>query len=191
METTILSSSQASKARLSLSISQGKLASDLGINRSYLSQFESGKRLLNDDVLIVLREYFENNGYLFDDIPDSQNNIVTTMDGFVIPEAIGVDEANITLSEYAENFELIKSLSEVQINFESGFFSDDQIDEKDKLIKTRKVLCLMARNFLLVTKLHGKDIFGSESNHWQIENSVGACIETELMELTRVNSPMP
>jgi transcriptional regulator with XRE-family HTH domain len=119
METTILSSSQASKARLSLSISQGKLASDLGINRSYLSQFESGKRLLNDDVLIVLREYFENNGYLFDDIPDSQNNIVTTMDGFVIPEAIGVDEANITLSEYAENFELIKSLSEVQINFES------------------------------------------------------------------------
>lgn len=50
---------QAKTARVAAQLSQGRVASDIGINRSDLSQFESGKYLLDDSTLNRLRDYYQ------------------------------------------------------------------------------------------------------------------------------------
>ncbi len=54
---TLLDTAIFKSARESMGISQSKLAKELGINRAYLSQFESGKRLLNDNEIEVIYAY--------------------------------------------------------------------------------------------------------------------------------------
>lgn len=45
------------KARESLGLSQAKVSRDTGINRTYLSRFESGIQILPDDHLQALQGY--------------------------------------------------------------------------------------------------------------------------------------
>ncbi|MDQ3187084.1 MAG: helix-turn-helix domain-containing protein [Pseudomonadota bacterium] len=53
-----LTPQQAKAAGGNAQLSQGRVASNIGINRSYLSQFEPGKYLLDDATLIRLRDYY-------------------------------------------------------------------------------------------------------------------------------------
>jgi transcriptional regulator with XRE-family HTH domain len=55
----ILSAVEAKQARASIKRSQGKVASELGLNRTYLSLFEGGKYLFDDGTLQRLRAYYE------------------------------------------------------------------------------------------------------------------------------------
>ena len=156
MQLSILNSQQAKKAREALGMSQGKLASELNINRSYLSQFESGKRLLSDEELNLLRECYEEKGYEFIDSPTNEGNGIKVMDGFAFPDGVTDEDADIILTEYAENTEKIQLLSEKDIEINSSIFSDS-IDDDDKEAKTRQLLCLMARNYTLIEQLQGRE----------------------------------
>ncbi|SEP38842.1 hypothetical protein SAMN05216316_2735 [Nitrosovibrio sp. Nv6] len=53
-----LTAQQAKTARVNAQLSRGRVASDFGINRSYLCQFESGKLLFDDATLNRLRDYY-------------------------------------------------------------------------------------------------------------------------------------
>lgn len=149
---TILSSQQAKKAREALGLSQGKVATNLQINRSYLSQFESGKRLFSDEDLNLLRQHYENLGFDFDDSPTISGNGIHVIDGFAIPPLIYDAEADDILTEYAENKVKLQRLSVQKIK--SGLFG---IDEEDIAEKTREILRLMAKNYSLVEQLHGHE----------------------------------
>ncbi len=46
----ILTARNLKKARESLNLSQAKVSNETGTNRAYLSQFEGGQRILNDEV---------------------------------------------------------------------------------------------------------------------------------------------
>src|SRR3569833_4745641 len=61
-------------ARQKTLLSQDKVATDLGINRAYLSLFESGKYLFDECLLSSLRAYYEEKGYVFDSIQDIGDN---------------------------------------------------------------------------------------------------------------------
>src|SRR5258708_39565616 len=106
----VLTAQQAKSARTAAQLSQGKVASDLGINRSYLSLFESGKYVLDDNTLTRLRDYYQDHGASVDDAPGAVDNAKTISastaskrarlrDGFLLPTATDDDEADAMLTE--------------------------------------------------------------------------------------------
>lgn len=170
MTKTILNANQAKNARSALQLSQGKVAGDLNINRTYLSQFENGRYLFCNSKLKALREYYENEGYNFpveneneqSDFSEVFPDVNTqthgdyqpkVMDGFVIPDQIEDINADAILSEYADNCRSIKVLCQQPIKKDWLF----GIDEADCEQKAQDVLTLMARNFTLIERLHGHD----------------------------------
>src|SRR5258708_33151680 len=109
----VLTAQQAKSARTAAHFSQGKVATDLGINRSYLSLFESGKYVLDDNTLTQLREYYQDHGVSLAGAPGAPSTTKTIpasiasegarlRDGFLLPEAPDEDEAHPLLTEYAE-----------------------------------------------------------------------------------------
>ncbi|MEW8287902.1 MAG: helix-turn-helix transcriptional regulator [Candidatus Thiodiazotropha endolucinida] len=170
MTNTILNANQAKNARSTLQLSQGKVAGDLNINRTYLSQFENGRYLFCNSKLKTIREYYESKGYNFpveseigqSDFSEVFPDVNTqthgeyqpkVMDGFVIPDQIEDFNADAILSEYADNCRSIKVLCQQPIKKDWLF----GIDEADCEQKAQDVLTLMARNFTLIERLHGHD----------------------------------
>ena len=104
----ILTSIQAKAARHATKLFQGKVATDLGINRAYLTLFESGKYLFNDSALSSLRNYYEEHGYEFNrDFEDmngqlksdpSPHNPFRVKDGFEIPSSMDESEVEELLA---------------------------------------------------------------------------------------------
>ena len=73
----VMTAQQAKSARSAAHFSQGKVATDLGINRSYLSLFESGKYVLDDSTLTQLRDYYQDHGVNLDGAPSASDNAKT------------------------------------------------------------------------------------------------------------------
>lgn len=163
---SIISSKQAKDARAALALSQGKVASDLKVNRAYLSLFESGRYVFADSVLTALRDYYEQHGYTFQQAskPKKADNKLSAesethestrvMDGFVVPGALDAETAEALLAEYAENRAKLDALCEHKPREHGvGFFFG--VDESEVRERRREVLMLMARNYVLVEQLHG------------------------------------
>src|SRR5258708_16183560 len=107
----VLTAQQAKSARSAAHLSQGKVATDLGINRSYLSLFESGKYVLDDNTLAQLRDYYQDHGVNLDGTPSVPGNAKTMpastaseglrlRDGFLLPDDTDDDESDALLTEY-------------------------------------------------------------------------------------------
>lgn len=161
----ILTAEQAKEARNKTHISQGKVAADLGINRTYLSLFEGGKYVLEDSVLKELRGYYEQHGYDFDaaEAPEQpapstrqHHASVRVMDGFQVIGAMTEEEAEALLAEHLQNRVKISELC-AQKPKEGDFAFFSAVDEKDLQARQHQVLLLMARNFTLVEQLHGRE----------------------------------
>lgn len=111
MYTVVLTSQQAKQARQVLGLSQGKVAGELEINRAYLSQFENGRYVFDDELLTKLRDYYQQNGFdlpeaLDEPVSDIDRQVATTdtraMDGFVAPNQKAEVDADDILTEYAK-----------------------------------------------------------------------------------------
>jgi len=169
----ILTPTQAKAARIKLGISQANIANLLDMNRSYLSQFETGKYILPDKDLDALREHYETEGYDFSDdepqptkepankaVGDNTDNHVRLMDGFAVPDYLAPDLVEDLLFEYEDNIQKINKLCVYNIrknHTEEPFFGDSFVrkDAHDQL--TRDALILMARNFNIVEELRGHE----------------------------------
>jgi transcriptional regulator with XRE-family HTH domain len=161
----VLTAQQAKSARTAAQLSQGKVATDLGINRSYLSLFESGKYVLDDNTLTQLRDYYQDHGVNLDGAPGAPSTAKTIpastasdgarlRDGFLLPEAIDEDEADALLTEYAEYREKISALCAEDLT--KGFFYPlFGVDGDEAAECVNKVLTLMARNFSIIEQLQG------------------------------------
>jgi len=152
----------AKVARQKTHLSQDKVATDLGINRAYLSLFESGKYLFDECLLSSLRAYYEEKGYVFDSIQDIGDHAKAELpfhqkarvkDGFEIPSEIDEIEAERLLAAYKENRNKIISLCQ-QHPKEILFW----IDEDDLENRKREVFTLMARNYALIEQLRGRRV---------------------------------
>src|SRR5258708_11902929 len=163
----VLTAQQAKSARTAAHFSQGKVATDIGINRSYLSLFESGKYVLDDNTLTQLRDYYQDHGVNLDGAPGAPSIAKTISastasdgarlrDGFLLPEAMDDDEADALLTEYAENREKISALcaEDLTKGFLNSLFG---VDTDEAVEPVNKVLALMARNFAIIEQLQGHD----------------------------------
>jgi len=148
----ILTAKQAKQAREDTSLSQGKVATELQLNRTYLSLFESGKYVFDDNTLQSLRSYYEALGVVINnetmEVTDTEARL---RDGFIIPHAIDDDEVEEFLAEYAENKSVITTLCADKP--ETGLFGG--VVQEDVESRQYEIILLMARNFLLIEELQG------------------------------------
>jgi transcriptional regulator with XRE-family HTH domain len=178
-----------------LGLSQGRVASAVDLNRTYLSQFENGRYVLPDSVLHRLRDYCEGQGYAFGrfDMPSGADGDgvrdgrqcefeahdrprARVMDGFVVPEQVDDSETDALLTEYAENAAKIRALWSSPLK--KGFFGGVDVEHRDR--RERAVLALMARNHALIEQLHGHEIV-SPNQKRQIE-TLGCGVAKALAE---------
>lgn len=97
----LITANQSIEARDSLGLSQSAVSRDTGIPRVYVSQFESGKRILADEQLITLRDYYEELGWeAIEAEPDVAQPKQRIRDGLVIPLAIPEEEAERYLEAF-------------------------------------------------------------------------------------------
>ena len=162
---TILSNTQAVAARAAASLSQSFVAKDIGISRAYLSQFESGKRILEDRWLIALKEYYQARGWnpesSTSSAPEIESDNIRIRDGFQISGALEEDEIESLLENYYSNQLEIEALSGSEVPRGSIF----QSVAKEKALKiVFQVFCLTAQQDDIVRKLRGHDTVFSISS---------------------------
>lgn len=157
---------QAKTARVNAQLSQGRVASDLGINRSYLSQFESGKLLFDDATVNRLRDYYVKRDVQIESLaqaPSAQfkddseeSNTLRLRDGFLLPPEADEDHVDALLNEYAENRRRIGDICNIDLS-NSGFLGFG-VDEDVANKRTSEVLSIMARNYAIIEELQGHQI---------------------------------
>jgi transcriptional regulator with XRE-family HTH domain len=154
-----LTTGDAIAAREMLNLSQAKVARDIGLNRPYLSQFEGGKRILEDRWQQSLREYYismgwepegdEGGGEPASAAPHSPAPLIR--DGFVIAETAAEGDLEGLLEEYYESSRLIEELGRVKLK--RGFFGG--LDEDSALEQTKQYFVLTAKLCAIRKQLHG------------------------------------
>lgn len=156
---TILTNTQAVAARTALSLSQTSVAKDVGINRTYLSQFESGARILEDRWQSSLLEYYQAQGWEPDSNqapPQGQGNTVSIRmrDGFQISANLDDEQVEGLLTSYYDNQLQIEELARSELPRGSIF----QSIAKERALKIAfKIFCLTAQQDNILRQLRGHD----------------------------------
>ncbi|HCS28659.1 MAG TPA: hypothetical protein DIW43_14450 [Spongiibacteraceae bacterium] len=152
-------------ARKELGLSQAMVAREIGLNRSYLSDFEGGKRILEDRWLEALFSFFLAEGWLpADTEPEvvgtevaqqsedsSATNFFACADGFIIAKPAIDEEVESLLDELYDNNERIRG--EKQRLLPRGFLGG--LDEADAVETCLPALAMMARQYEITQQLHG------------------------------------
>lgn len=176
----ILIPSEAIEARETLNLSQALVARETGMNRSYLSQFESGRRILEDRWQRKLRDHYVSMGWEQNRRQaDSESPVgpapcpgITIRDGFVIAETAAEDDLDGLLDEYHECTRLTDELGQAKLK--RGFFDD--LDEEGALAQAKQYFVLTARLHAIVRELHGQLESGQRENHRPAEFSKVATV---------------
>lgn len=153
-------------AREQLQLSQTKVASATGIPRMYISQFETGKRLLKDSENDTLFLFYESEGWQIStgtngdnhettEKPNKQHQPQTSLrirDGFVITPALDNETLETLMDEYYSIEQQLATLENMPIK--RGFFGD--IDEQETLNKAFPLLLKYYRLYQIKRVLHGQ-----------------------------------
>lgn len=147
------------RAREFLALSQARVARDTGINRSYLSQYESGKRILEDRWKLALKDYYVSLGWDPhldpEDLIEPERELeppfnLVSRDGFEIALS-DMEAVEILLEEFYESGDQLELLEQVPI--ERGFFGE--LEAADALWQCRQYLAHTARQVEILRSLRG------------------------------------
>ena len=193
---TILTASEAKQARLSLGVSQGSVATELNINRSYLSLFEGEKYLFDDNTLNALRGLYEDKGHSFsggeltedepfwsEDDMEFELPRYRVIDGIEVSFAMNDSQVDELLSERIDNAKMIREICARKakpglFNFVFGDIDQDDLDEQ-----MEKVVMLLARNEIIVQKIHGHfDYMGTDDDSKKSEITVGSSLAAKFLD---------
>jgi transcriptional regulator with XRE-family HTH domain len=159
----ILSPAEAVSAREELSLSQAKVASDTGISRPYLSQFEGGKRILEDEKQQMLLDYYAGYGWAYPEpvYEDGNDYLLPYIirDGFAVLKSIHDQRLEDLLSEHYENAEKIENLKSLKVKRGSWL---GKIDEEHANWIWLQVMMLTARQYTIKQLLNGQLDDGGE-----------------------------
>lgn len=158
MKIQILNPSDSIEARKQLNLSQAKVANDIGLSRSYLSQFESGKRVLEDTWMEDLKVYYVENGWDEPNIQmltaqNSGEDLVLTRDGFVVSEDLSEPAIEELLEERYKNEQLIENMRQSKLS--RGFLFGN-LDEEEAIRDSIPLLLVAARQCEIAKVLHGQ-----------------------------------
>lgn len=159
---SILTPEQCVQAREVLGMSQSKVAREAGIPRPYISQFESGKRLLEDRLLSALKAFFIQAGWEpLGDIQPAVGECVVALggkgstfrDGFAIPDGLDPNEVEVLLAEYHDNTQQISDIRGRPLKREFIF---GEIEEERAMDSAVELLLLGYRQAQIKQILHGQ-----------------------------------
>lgn len=142
MKNAFLTPELSAQARSELGLSQAKVSKEIGLSRGYLSQFESGKRVLADDQVSALQEYYLSAGWKPADEQEEKpvEASVLIIDGLVVAGQIdgSIDDL---MQEYYDTKSEIDKLRSADI--QRGWFGglDHEAAEEDG----KKLLLLYRR----------------------------------------------
>ena len=166
------------KARENLGLSQTSVSREIGLNRTYLSRFESGVQILPDDNLQALQDHYATMGFDFSEFAEEEPNQhgnptvaregVTIMDGFLIPDEIDPITVEELLSELKQHEDFIES--ELSTAPKSGLFGTDETNlrRRLRLIGLRGLRC-----YSIVQALKGREnVFSNLTESFDIDMSV-------------------
>jgi transcriptional regulator with XRE-family HTH domain len=166
------------KARENLGLSQTSVSRETGLNRTYLSRFESGVQILPDDNLQALQDHYATMGFDFSEVAEEEPNQhgnptvaregVTIMDGFLIPDEIDPITVEELLSELKQHEDFIES--ELSAIPKSGLFGTDETNlrRRLRLIGLRGLRC-----YSIVQALKGREnVFSNLTDSFDIDMSV-------------------
>jgi transcriptional regulator with XRE-family HTH domain len=159
-----LTPAQSVSAREELNLSQAKVASNTGVSRPYLSQFEGGKRILEDGDQQKLLDYFLGHGWeqpepVFEGDGSAELVPYVVHDGFVVPNSISNEDIESILEEYCENSAKIEGIRSMEVK--RGAWSGN-IDIHHANAQWLVALMLTARQFTIKQLLHGQVDMGGE-----------------------------
>ena len=150
MNQNVLSPNEAKQARSTLMLSQKKVSSAVGLNRTVYALYEVGRYLLNDDEQGMLKMHFESLGYQFPERPKPPAPRYQLIKGIAIPTHIKTDKAKRVLNEIAQNDEFIRA--NAQELAEQHWFTEEPKPEI-----ANNMIELMAYNYCHMRWLRGLD----------------------------------
>ena len=159
----ILTSSQAVAARTALNLSQSKVAKDTGLNRTYLSQFESGSRILEDRWQSILHDYYQGAGWVPSahaasseqaPAPSNSASCLKIRDGFLISGALQDAEVESLLSDYYDNQVEIEAISASEAP--KGMFN--AVREDRARVPVSKLFALTCQQDTILRRLRGHNV---------------------------------
>lgn len=171
---SILTNTRAIDARATLNLSQAKVAKDIGLSRAYLSQFESGKRILEDRWLQALSNYYEELGWGPDAAPvvnqPKSNESLRVRDGFQIVAHLSDAQIEELLNEYYDNQVKIDDLSSAAAP--KGMFLGLCEERASKTVF--ELMCLTCLQDQIIRALRGHDsVIGREFMRYRDVETIG------------------
>ena len=183
---TLLQPEQSIEARELLNLSQAKVARETGINRTYLSQFENGQRILKDAENDALYGYYDTQGLDVEGLaqtlvntgnttsPDAQMVTINDLkpaysvnpsrikDGIVVSRNLDSDTVETLMAEYYELENTIVTQLKQPVS-RTFLFNDIDAQETFNTAKTVLLACYRQRQIKLA--LHGQsDITNKQSS---------------------------
>lgn len=143
-------------ARENIGVSQSAVSRDTGINRVYISQFESGKRILEDRDKQALLDYYHELGWPENsgagETLEDPNNMFSVKDGLIVPKTLTNDEIEDLLSELYATRESAQKME--QDSIPRGFFGG--VDQDKALSNSLTILLHYMKIQRLQAKLQGR-----------------------------------
>tara|TARA_B100001059_G_C17634838_1_gene476279 strand:- start:57 stop:782 length:726 start_codon:yes stop_codon:yes gene_type:complete len=113
MKNVIITGAQAKDARTALSKSQSEVGKATGISRAYLSQFENEIRKLTPSENTVLRDFFEDAGFIFTSDDTDKKAAIKESTKAVQSSLVGSDSVSIKSIELGELLLQVEDLIEL------------------------------------------------------------------------------
>lgn len=197
MYNPVITPNQSREARRELGFSQADVATAVGINRAYLSDFESGNLIrLTKSQLRKLRGHYEDKisaaKEAGDDIditfgeaeqetlPIRVEQVAASQCVFPIGKGVSEEAVASTLATIAEIDKKLSSLLNSVADRESAFFGPGEFSEKT-LAAFREAFSLLACNYLLIRTVGGWPEIGLSAGNMSIaDNSVLAELFNEV-----------
>lgn len=155
-----LNQTSAKEIRESLKLSQAKVANETGINRAYISQYESGRRVMEDRDLETLEHFYIQEGWdpmpLDPEQPPMEIEGFRYVDGFIVTEPeseIEEEQLEALIQEYYDNAESINEMRTQPV--EKGFLFGG-LDKESTTEKALPLLTLYARQYQIKETLQGR-----------------------------------
>ncbi len=151
------------QARESLNVSQAEVARQTGLSRTYLSEFECGKRKLEYPWQCALSDYYGSHGWgrtephdLFHDELEhaSLSSRSRSRFEFEISASLPKNDVDALLDEYSESCKQLEKLG--QATLRKGLFGG--LDEMDGLWQARHYLAKAVRQVQILQTLQGLEL---------------------------------
>ncbi|UTW46766.1 helix-turn-helix transcriptional regulator [Bacterioplanoides sp. SCSIO 12839] len=160
MENTILTPELSAQARAELSLSQAKVSNDVGLSRGYLSQYESRKRVLNDNQVKSLQEYYQGYGW----VPaESKSEPTDAESALVIDGVVVADHAEVDVEQLFEDYYATQSeIDELRSQEIARGWLFGGIDQMEAEVQCKPLLLLYRRLDEIKDMIQGRVLMDDE-----------------------------